>query len=68
MFTCKLLTVWYTVRYGYPEFLNGLYLSGHDLDYTGEVCHDHWHMVCKRCGMLAASEVGPSAKPIDLDK
>lgn len=64
MITCKLLTVWYTIRYGYKEVLQGVLITGHDLHYTGEVhshedMEDHWEMICERCGLVCGTDVAP---------
>lgn len=64
MVICSLLTIWYTIRYGLLELLDGVVLTGHDLYYTGEVhshdeLGDHWEMQCKRCGLIAGTDIAP---------
>ena len=59
---CKLLSFYYTVRYGLKDFFKGGYiLMGHDFKFTGETHADHWELSCTRCGMHAGSELGPQA-------
>lgn len=59
---CKLLSFYYTVRYGLNGFFNGGYiLLGHEFEFTGKIHNDHWEMQCTRCGMTAGSELGPQA-------
>lgn len=53
---CRLLTIYYTVRYGLSR---GMVYSGHDLQLTGETHNDHWQMQCTRCGHTAGTEVRP---------
>lgn len=60
MWKCKLYTFLYNLRHIKHGLLSGTYLLGHDFDYTGEVHIDHWIMECKRCGIRAAIDVGPS--------
>lgn len=64
MWKCKLLTIWFTVRYGWAEILQGVVITGHDLAYTGEIHNhegigSHWEMKCRRCGIFAGTDVAP---------
>lgn len=59
---CNFLSIWYTLRYADVFLLKGMFAYGHDLDYTGEICNDHWKMKCKRCGFECSSEIGPDAE------
>lgn len=56
---CKLLTIYYTIRYARSGLLSGYVLSGHDFKGDGGVCDDHWTIVCSRCGIKGGSEVLP---------
>ncbi len=58
-YVCFTKTVWYTLRYPSTGLFGGYILSGHDFKYNGEVHGDHWHMVCKRCGVRAGTDVKP---------
>ncbi len=57
---CSLLSIWYTLMYPKEGLLQGLTLSGHDFDGTGEIHQDHWEIECRRCGFRAGSEIDPS--------
>lgn len=62
MLRCRLLSIYYTIRYGLPHLIKtGHYLMGHQFEYTGKVHYDHWEMKCKYCQTDACTDVGPQA-------
>ena len=56
---CWIVGLYYNLRYLSDGLMVGLVLSGHDLEYTGEIHIDHWEMLCRRCGKYVGSEIGP---------
>jgi hypothetical protein len=64
-YQCRLLSWYNTLRYGLIRFFTHReIITGHDFDYTGDIHNDdmigaHWVMECKRCGMIAGTDVGP---------
>lgn len=60
MWKCRLLGLYYTLRYGIKHFFTtGHILLGHKFKYTDEVVHDHWIMECQRCGLKAGIDEKP---------
>lgn len=58
---CFLYGVWFNIRYFNEFFARGFVASGHEYSKEGFVIHqDHWHIFCKRCGSMAATEVHPN--------
>jgi hypothetical protein len=60
---CKLLTLWYTLRYPSDGLFKGLIVSGCDFKGTGKVHGDHWEMKCQNCDIIVCSEVRPVEEP-----
>lgn len=62
---CSLRTLYYTLRYPSEGLFQGLFLSGHSWQPTGEIHQDHWELECSRCGQHAGSEINPNPKAGD---
>lgn len=57
---CFLYGVWFNFRHFNEFALKGFLASGHEYNPKDYKIHeDHWHIFCKRCGSMAATDVHP---------